>query len=112
MLSKGRRSAPAMPRTILLLALLACTDPTPGAFKMPRDPENLRARLLPRLEGHPIDEARTFLRDQGFSCDPPLPSAAEAHAHLCHAAAQDAAWTRWSVVLLDRSGRVADVQVR
>ena len=103
-----------MPRTALLLALAlaGCSDAKLGAFRMPREMDNLRGRLLPYLEGHPIGEARTFLDDQGFRCDAPLASAADAHAHLCRATTADAGWSRWSLVLIERSGRVADVQVR
>ena len=99
-------------RTLLLIAALGCTDARLGAFKLPRDLESVRGRLLPYIEGHEIAEARTFLRDQGFPCDGPLPSAADAHVHACHAAALDAGWSRWTLVLIERSGRVADVQVR
>ncbi len=101
-----------MVRTLLLLTALGCSDAKLGAFHMPREMDNLRGRLLPYLEGHPIGEARTFLREEGFRCDAPLASAADAHAHLCQATAADAGWSRWNLVLIERSGRVADVQVR
>ena len=100
------------PRTVLCLALVACSDPPTPAFKMPRDLESLRGRLLPSVEGHPIAEALAYLRERGFDCAAPLPSAADAHVHPCRATALDAGWSRWSVVLIERSGRVADVQVR
>ena len=97
---------------LLALALAGCSDAKLGAFRMPHQMENLRGRLLPYLEGHPIAEARTFLRDQGFQCEAPLPSAADAHVHRCQATAADAGWSRWTLVLIERSGRVADLQVR
>jgi hypothetical protein len=100
------------PRAILLLAFLACTDPKLGAFTMPRDLENVRTRLLPFVEGHEIAEARAFLRDHGFQCDAPMPSATDAHAHICSAIVADAGWSRWTIVLIERRGRVADVQAR
>lgn len=103
-----------IPRRWMLLAfaLAGCSDAKLGAFRMPREMENLRGRLLPFLEGHPIAESRTFLRDQGFQCDAPQPSAADAHVHRCHATTPDAGWSRWTLVLIERSGRVADLQVR
>lgn len=101
------------PMTALAALLsLACTDPRLGAFAMPKNLENVRGRMLPFVEGHDVAEARAFLRDHGFDCDPPLPSAADAHAHLCHATVPDAGWSNWTIVLLERKGRIADIQVR
>jgi hypothetical protein len=65
----------------------------------------VRGRLLPFVEGHPIGEAREFLSGHGLACDDSLPSATDAHAHVCHAGQR-------TVVLLERNGRVADVQAR
>jgi hypothetical protein len=48
----------------------------------------------------------------GFRCDAPLPSATEARAHVCRATVADAGWSRWSVFLFERQGRLADVQAR
>ncbi len=102
------------PRTLLLLGLLGCTDPRLGEFALPKRLDDLRGRLLPFVEGHPIGEARAFLHSHGFDCEAPLPSATDAHAHVCHAAAApaDAGRRNWTVVLLERNGRVADVQAR
>jgi hypothetical protein len=67
---------------------------------------------LPFVEGHDVAEARALLRDHGFQCDAPMPSATDAHAHLCNAKVADAGWSRWTIVLIERRGRVADVQAR
>ncbi|MFN2548454.1 MAG: hypothetical protein ABR567_13560 [Myxococcales bacterium] len=90
---------------VLLTVLLACSDPKQRDFTMPRSVEDVRGRLLPFVEGHHIDEARRFMVRHGFSCDEPLPSATEAHAHVCRTGQR-------TVVLLERNGRVADVQAR
>src|SRR5438067_1185930 len=65
-------------------------------------------------EGRDIEGARGWMRDHGFDCDKPLPSATDAHAHVCRAdsAHADAGWVRWTVVLYERRGRLADVQAR
>ena len=92
-------------RTLVLALILGCSEPKQRDFTMPRNVEDVRGRLLPFVEGHPIAEARAFLVQHGLSCDDPLPSAADAHAHVCHAGQR-------TVVLLERNGRVADVQAR
>jgi hypothetical protein len=102
----------------LVLALLtaACTDPVQPAFQMPRNIEDARARLLVRIpEGRDIAGARAWMGEHGFHCDPPMPSAADAHAHVCRAEADgraDAGWRAWTIELFERKGRLADVQVR
>ncbi len=94
-------------RTAFLTLLFACTDP-PRPFSLPKDVEDLRARLLVSIpEGREIEGARAWMRDHGFQCDPPMPSAADAHASVCRVAGKS-----WTVVLLDRNGRLADVQAR
>jgi hypothetical protein len=103
---------PAPITALTALLLLACTDPRLGAFTMPKNLENVRGRLLPFVEGHDVAKARAFLKDHGFDCDPPLPSATDAHAHLCHASVSDAGWSHWTIVLLERRGRIADIQAR
>jgi hypothetical protein len=90
---------------VLLTVLLGCTEPKQPDFRMPRSVEDVRGRLLPFVEGHHIDEARQFMANHGFKCDAPLPSATDAHAHVCHAGQR-------TVVLLERNARVADVQAR
>ena len=84
-------------------------------FALPKNVEDVRARLLVYIpEGREIDGARDFMREHGFACDAPLPSATDAHAHLCRADAAhaDAGWSGWTVVLYERGGRLADVQAR
>src|SRR5258708_23036688 len=75
------RSMMARTRTAFLALLLcACTDP-PRPFSLPKDIEDLRARLLVSIpEGRDIEGARAWMRDHGFQSDPPMPSAADAHA--------------------------------
>ena len=90
---------------VLLTVVIACSEPKQRDFTMPRSVEDVRGRLLPLVEGHPVGEAREFMVQHGFSCDDPLPSATDAHAHVCHAGQR-------TVVLLERNGRVADVQAR
>jgi hypothetical protein len=99
--------------TLLLLAGLGCTQPKLREFAMPRNIEDLRARLLVYIpEGREIAGARQWMAEHGFRCDPPLPSATEARAHVCHATVADAGWSGWSVFLFERQGRLADVQAR
>ncbi len=103
------------PRPWLLLLLAACSAPKMAPFALPKNVEDVRARLLVYIpEGREIDGARDFMREHGFACDAPLPSATDAHAHLCRADAAhaDAGWSRWTVVLYERGGRLADVQAR
>ena len=102
-------------RTYALLLLLACSEPRLPQFVMPKSVEDVRARLLVHIpEGRDIEGARGWMRDHGFDCDKPLPSATDAHAHVCRAdsAHADAGWVRWTVVLYERRGRLADVQAR
>jgi len=95
-----------------LLALAACAPKLPK-FSMPKEIDNVRGRLLMYIpEGREIGEARRWMGEHQFACDAPLPSATDAHAHVCHAAAsvpQDAPWRKWTVVLYERKGRLADV---
>jgi len=110
-LAEGSDNA-VIPRLCLIALLAACSSRSPARFAVPRDVEDLRARLLASIpEGRDIAGARAFMAEHGFTCEPPLPSATDAHAHLCHADAQhaDAGWARWSVVLIERAGRLADV---
>ena len=103
-----------IPRTYALLLLTACAPELPP-FAMPKHAEDVRARLLVYIpEGRDIASARGWMRDHGFACDPPLPSATDAHAHVCHAAdaPPDAGWRKWTIVLYERRGRLADVQAR
>ncbi len=103
-------------RTILAaLALASCSGPRREPFSWPRNIEDVRARLLVYIpEGREIDGARQWMREHGFDCDSPLPSATDARAHICHAvgARADAGWSGWTVVLYERSGRLADVSTR
>ena len=103
-----------MPRlAALALSLCACTAPAERDFAMPRQAEDLRARLLAAIpEGRDLPGALQWMQQHGFSCDPPLPSATDARAHVCRAAAPDASWSKWTVVLFERRGRLADVQTR
>ena len=94
-----------MRRIVLLTVFLACTEPKQRDFTMPRSVEDVRGRLLPFVEGHPIGEAREFLVKHGLACDEPLPSATDAHAHVCHSGPR-------TVILIERNTRVADVQAR
>jgi hypothetical protein len=97
----------------LLLAALGCTQPKLREFAMPRDIEDLRARLLVYIpEGRDIAGARQWMAEHGFRCDPPLPSATEARVHVCRATVADAGWSAWSIFLFERQGRLADVQAR
>lgn len=82
---------------------------------MPGNIEDARARFLTAIpEGREIAEARQWMKEHGFICDAPMPSATDAHAHICHAAAApaDGGWRSWTIILYERSSRVADVQVR
>ncbi len=101
---------------LLALALIACKGPTRAPFSWPKNAEDVRARLLVYVpEGREIEGARQWMREHGFACDAPLPSATEAHAHVCHAEAgapADAGWRGWTVVLYERGGRLADVSAR
>jgi hypothetical protein len=102
-------------RMFLLLFIATACSPEQPPFAMPRNIEDARGRLLVRIpEGREIDGARRWMGEHGFICEPAMPSAADAHAHICHAqrAPDDAGWRSWTVVLLERKGRLADVQVR
>ena len=98
------------------LAVAACTGPKMEPFAMPKSVEDVRARLLVYIpEGREIGEARAWMREHGFACDAPLPSATDAHAHVCRADASvvpDAGWRNWTIVLYERKGRLADVSAR
>ena len=100
--------------TRLYAVCLAAACTRPQTFSMPRNVEDLRARLLIAIEGLEIADARAFMAAHGFTCDAPLPSATDAHAHVCRADSShaDAGWSRWSVTLFERAGRLADVQAR
>lgn len=105
---------PGLPN--LALALIACSGPTRAPFAWPRNVEDARARLLVYVpEGREIEGARQWMREHGFACEAPLPSATDAHAHVCRAEAAtpaDAGWRGWTVVLYERGGRLADVSAR
>ena len=45
-----------MRRIVLLTVVLACSEPKQRDFTMPRSVEDVRGRLLPFVEGHPIGE--------------------------------------------------------
>jgi hypothetical protein len=107
--------------------LLACSDPPQRPFVMPKNIEDARGRLLTTIpEGRDIAGARQWMHDHGFACSPPAPwtgadgkspadtAAAPGFAHACHpesTARPDAGWRRWTVVLLERKGRLSDVHV-
>jgi hypothetical protein len=101
---------------LFLLALVACSGPKRPPFAWPKSVEDVRARLLVYIpEGREIDGARQWMAEHQFACDAPLPSATDAHAHLCRAqpsVAADAGYRSWTVVLYERGGRLADVSVR
>ena len=91
-------------RVTLVTAVLACSEPR-QTFVVPKNPEDVRGRLLTLVEGHTIDDARALFQRHGIPCDAPLPSATDARAHVCHP--PDRAW---HLVLYERNGRVQDVQ--
>lgn len=97
-------------------AALACSDPVQTPFKMPKNIDDARGRLLVRIpEGRDIAGARQWMAEHGYVCEPAMPSATDAHAHLCHAQPStpaDAGWRAWTVTLVERRGRLADLQVR
>jgi len=101
---------------LFLLALLGCSGPKQPPFSWPKNVEDVRARLLVYIpEGREIDGARHWMEAHQFACDSPLPSATDAHAHICRpgpAAPADAGWRGWTVVLYERRGRLADVSVK
>ena len=102
-------------KLFLLFVLAACSGPKREPFSWPASIEDARARLLVYIpEGREIAGARQWMGEHGFSCDEPLPSATEARAHICHAApgGTDAGWQRWTIVLYERNGRLADVSAR
>jgi hypothetical protein len=97
------------------LTLVACAEPVQPAFVMPKNIDDARGRLLVAIpEGREIAGARQWMSEHRYVCEPPMPSAADAHAHICKpeaTAPADAGWRNWSIVLLERKGRLADVQV-
>ncbi|HEY6912538.1 MAG TPA: hypothetical protein VI356_24365 [Myxococcales bacterium] len=99
-------------RRLCLLVLFACAPKLPP-FSMPKEIDNVRGRLLMYIpEGREIGEARQWMGAHQFACDAPMPSATDAHAHVCRAAASvpaDAPWRSWTIVLYERRGRLADV---
>jgi hypothetical protein len=95
------------PRTLLLLAAVACSERQFKDFNVPRSAEDVRGRLLPLVEGHPVAEALAYLAQRGVPCDPPLPSATDARVHICHPAGRP-----WTIDLYERNSRIADVQAR
>jgi len=102
--------------SLLAFALIACKGPTRAPFTWPKNVEDVRAWLLVYVpEGRDIEGARQWMHEHGFACEAPLASATEAHAHVCRAepgAPADAGWRGWTVVLYERSGRLADVSAR
>ena len=101
---------------LFAFALLACSGPKREPFAWPKNVEDVRSRLLVYVpEGRDIEGARGWMAEHGFTCDPAMPSATDAHAHVCHSQASappDAGWRRWTVVLYERRGRLADVSAR
>ena len=101
---------------LFALALLACSGPTGEPFSWPRNIDDARARLLVYIPvGREIEGARQWMGEHGFACEAPMPSATDAHAHLCHggpSAPPDAGWRRWTIVLYERGGRLADVSAK
>jgi hypothetical protein len=101
---------------LLAFAMIACKGPTRAPFAWPKSAEDVRARLLVYVpEGREIEGARQWMREHGFACEAPLPSATDAHAHLCRpdaTAPADAGWRQWTVVLYESGGRLADVSAR
>jgi hypothetical protein len=97
---------------LAVLLLSACAPKLPK-FSMPKEIDNVRGRLLMYIpEGREIGEARKWMGEHQFACDAPLPSATDAHAHVCHAAPSvpaDVPWRKWTIVLYERRGRLADV---
>lgn len=91
-------------RVTALTLLVACSAPK-MVFSVPKNPEDVRGRLLTQVEGHPIGDAVALFAAHGIPCDPPLPSATAARAHVCHPPQR-----KWSIVLYERNARVADVQ--
>ncbi|HEX4385541.1 MAG TPA: hypothetical protein VH083_21420 [Myxococcales bacterium] len=117
MIPVWRQLAIPMTRALWLSFLaIACSEPVQPAFVMPKNIEDARGRLLVAIpEGREIEGARQWMAEHHFQCEPPMPSAAEAHAQICRpeaTAPADAGWRKWEVVLLERRGRLADVQVR
>ena len=101
----------------LLLAIAAsCSGPKREPFSWPANIEDARARLLVYIpEGREIEGARQWMREHGFACDEPLPSATDARAHVCQAdagAPADAGFRKWTIVLYERGGRLADVSTK
>ena len=90
-----------------MLVVLGCTAPKFKDFSVPKSPEDVRGRLLPLVEGHPVPEALDYMRQRGIPCDPPIASATDARVHLCHPADR-----KWSIELYERNARIADVQAR
>jgi hypothetical protein len=116
-----------MKRELLVLLMAACSNPPERPFVMPRNIEDARGRLIAAIpEGRDIAGARQWMHDHGFTCSPPAPwtgadgkspadtAATPGFAHACHpdaTASPDAGWHKWTVVLIERKGRLADLQV-
>lgn len=99
-------------RLLLLLSLLSCTEPKQRDFVLPKNVDDLRGRLLQQIpEGRDIAGARRWMEQHGFACEAPMASPVDAHAQECRATHADAGQGRWTVVLIERDGRLADVQV-
>ena len=65
-----------------ILALVACAPKLPR-FIMPKEIDNVRGRLFMYIpEGREIGEARQWMGEHQFACDPPMTSATDAHAHV------------------------------
>ena len=90
-----------------MLVALACTVPKFKDFSVPKNAEDVRGRLLPLVEGHFVPEAIDYMRTRGIPCDPPLPSATDAHVHICRPPDR-----KWTIELYERNSRIADVQAR
>jgi len=123
----GMRSTFGVPFVIAAALLAACSDPPQRPFVMPKNIEDARGRLLISIpEGRDIAGARQWMREHGFACSPPAPwmgadgkspadtAATPGFAHACHPEAStpsDAGFLKWTVVLIERKARLADVQV-
>lgn len=95
------------------MLVVACSQPDRGGFAMPKNVEDVRARLLVAIpEGREIEGARRWMREHGFVCDPPMESATDSRAHVCHgrAPSRDAGSRALTIVLFERRGRLADVE--
>jgi hypothetical protein len=95
-------------RVAALILLCACSDPPARPFTLPANVEDLRARMLVAIpEGREMAGALSWMQAHGFPCEAPLPSATDAHATVCRVPARG-----WTIVLIEKNGRLQDVQAR